>query len=234
MSKSIIIFGKGPSLLRCNREFVDQYDDIAICGFPPLINDFAKLVNNPTREIKYHFGNAGDPHLIKKNNKVMALYNDKVNEIFNISEFYDIGAGTNNYKKYLQNKNIFKGNIKEKYFAEFKSKYDFDKWGPSGGVYAIHHILKLKKYDKIALVGFDNFEQGKQRYYFDLKYINPSLHYIIGRDITLDNKTIIKTLHSSEKTTDYFKYIFTEFPNIDFTMYSNINFNEKYNNVTIF
>ena len=107
-------------------------------------------------------------------------------------------------------------------------------WGPSGGVYAIHHILKLKKYDKIALVGFDNFEQGKQRYYFDLKYINPSLHYIIGRDITLDNKTIIKTLHSPEKTTDYFKSIFTEFPNIDFTMYSNINFNEKYNNVTIF
>ena len=30
--KSIIIFGKGPSLLKCTRDIVDSYDDIAICG----------------------------------------------------------------------------------------------------------------------------------------------------------------------------------------------------------
>ena len=33
MSKSIIILGKGPSILRCNKEFVDKFDDIAICNF---------------------------------------------------------------------------------------------------------------------------------------------------------------------------------------------------------
>ena len=39
MSKSIIIFGKGPSVLRCNREVVNQHDDIAIINYP-VINDF--------------------------------------------------------------------------------------------------------------------------------------------------------------------------------------------------
>ena len=39
MSKSIIIFGKGPSVSRCTRELVDQYDDIIICNYP-VLNDF--------------------------------------------------------------------------------------------------------------------------------------------------------------------------------------------------
>jgi hypothetical protein len=37
--KSIIIFGKGSSLLKCTRNFVDKYDDIAICNYP-FLNDF--------------------------------------------------------------------------------------------------------------------------------------------------------------------------------------------------
>ena len=57
MSKSIIIFGKGPSVLICNREIVDQHDDIAICGFPVLNDFFFNLIKEKT--ILYHFANCG-------------------------------------------------------------------------------------------------------------------------------------------------------------------------------
>ena len=39
MGKSIIIFGKGPSVLKCTRKIVDEYNDIAIINYP-VINDF--------------------------------------------------------------------------------------------------------------------------------------------------------------------------------------------------
>ena len=46
--KSIIIFGKGPSLLRCTRKIVDEHDEIAICNYPVLNNFFYSLIKNRT------------------------------------------------------------------------------------------------------------------------------------------------------------------------------------------
>ena len=136
MSKSIVIFGKGPSLLRCTKDFVDKYDDIAICGCPPLVYDFLKLVRN--RKIKYHFCNCGDPHL-KKNGEL--LYDDRINNHFNIEEIYDIGAGKDNYIRRLNNKSIYKENLKKKYLNEFITNHGFNEHGPSCGIYSLHHIL---------------------------------------------------------------------------------------------
>lgn len=226
---SIIIMGKGPSLLRCTKDFVDKYDDIAICGCPPLVYDFLKLVRN--RKIKYHFCNCGDPHL-KKNGEL--LYDDRINNHFNIEEIYDIGAGKDNYIRRLNNKSIYKENLKKKYLNEFITNHGFNEHGPSCGIYSLHHILNTKKYNKISLVGFDNFQQGKQRYFFPVKDYNPSLLYLIGRDITHDNINIIKSLHDSTKTKEYMIKQFNEKKNIDFKLYSNINFDDTFDNVIIY
>jgi len=229
MNKSIIILGKGPSLLRCTKEFVDQYDDIAICGFPPFTEDFLKLINN--RKIKYHFCNCGDPHLTKDNKP---LYSNEINKQYKIENIHNINSGVNKYSTYLNNKNIFKENLKDTFFDEFKVKYNFDKWGPSCGIYGFHYIISLKKYNKISLVGFDNFEQGKQRYYFHIKHYNPSLLYLIGRrDISNDNKTIKKTLHDQEKTIKYLSTIFNNNKSTLFELYSNIKFNKSFDNLII-
>lgn len=226
---SIIIIGKGPSLLRCTKDFVDKHDDIAICGFTPLVYDFLKLVRN--RKIKYHFCNCGDPHL-KKNREL--LYDDRINNHFNIEEIYDIGAGKDNYIRRLNNKSIYKENLKKKYLNEFITNHGFNEYGPSCGIYSLHHILNTKKYKKISLVGFDNFQQGKQRYFFPVKDYNPSLRYLIGRDVTHDNINIIKSLHDSTKTKEYMIKQFNEKKNIDFKLYSNINFDDTFDNVIIY
>ena len=228
---SIVLIGKGPSLLRCNKEFLDKYDDIAIVGYPPPTQDFLNLITG--KKIKYHFCNCGDPYLIKQNTE--ALYNDTINTQLGIEEIWDYGGGTNNYQKYISNKTLIKENLKNKYLHEFKEVYSFDKWGPSGGIYALHHILKQNKYNKIGLIGFDNFEQGKKRYYFETNFYQPSLQYLIKPNglITPDNITNHKALHSQEKTTEYLEKMF-QYYDIKFELYTTIKFENKYNNVKIY
>ena len=34
LEKSIAILGKGPSVARCTRKFIDSFDEVAICGRP--------------------------------------------------------------------------------------------------------------------------------------------------------------------------------------------------------
>jgi len=229
---SIVLIGKGPSLLRCNREFIDKYDDIAIIGYPPPTSDLLKLIQN--KKIKYHFCNCGDPHLTNNNTK--ALYNDIMNEQFGIEEIWDYGSGINNYQKYLIEKSIFKKNLKKEYLKEFQEKYNFDKWGPSGGIYALHHILKQNKYDKIGIIGFDNFEQGQQRYYFGIEHYQPSLRYLIRKNgpITPDNITNHKAVHDQKTTIKYMNNIFNNNSEKNFKLYSNIQFGKKHNNVKIY
>ena len=36
MSKSVVIIGKGPSVLDSTREFIESFDEVAICNFPPI------------------------------------------------------------------------------------------------------------------------------------------------------------------------------------------------------
>ena len=229
--KSVVLIGKGPSLLRCSKEFIDKFDDIAIIGYPPPTQDFLKIIRG--NKIKYHFCNCGDPYIIKNT----ALYNDITNEELGIEEIWDYGSGNNNYKSYITQKNMFKGNIKNQYLQIFKDKYNFDKWGPSGGIYALHHILKQNKYNKIGLVGFDNFEEGKQRYYFDVQFYQPSLRYLIKPNgpITPDNITNHKALHDTDTTRKYLENIFKDSQdNISYEMYTTIKFKNMYNNVNLY
>lgn len=230
---SIVLIGKGPSLLRCSKEFIDKFDEIAIVGYPPPTQDFLKLVKG--KKIKYHFCNCGDPYLINQNRE--ALYNDTLNSQMGIEEIFDYGSGTNNYKKYIKNNIFYKENLKHKYLPEFKDKYNFDKWGPSGGIYALHHILKQNKYNKIGLIGIDNFQVGKKRYYFGVQSYQPSLRYLIKPNgpITSDNITIYKSLHDTDTTRKYLEKIFKDSQdNISYEMYTTIEFKNMCNNVNLY
>lgn len=59
MEKSIIIIGKGPSILRCKRTFVDSFDEVAGCG-RPVFNGYEQYLGN---RLHYHFANkTGTPY----------------------------------------------------------------------------------------------------------------------------------------------------------------------------
>ena len=77
MGKSVVIIGKGPSVKKSTKEFVDSFDDVAIINFPPM-EDYNHLISN---RAKYLFINAGSfrPYSRDFLNKLGLKY------IFNIS-----------------------------------------------------------------------------------------------------------------------------------------------------
>jgi hypothetical protein len=45
MNKSVVIIGKGESVLRCTKEFVDTFDEVAICN-RPVYEGYEHLISN--------------------------------------------------------------------------------------------------------------------------------------------------------------------------------------------
>ena len=220
MSKSIIIFGKGPSLLRCTKEFVDTYDDIAICNYPVLNYFFYNLIKN--RKIKYHFANCGT---------FDERYSDKTNEFLQIEGIYNTNVkAAIQYKNFLKNKSLFKENIRE-YQVEYFKKFNLD---PNTGTMALKYILDTKQYSKIAFVGFDNFKKGEQTYYYPPKLLNNKMKYLIPFNIITKEGIYNQIcLHDPKLTKQYYEYVFTNYKNIQFECITNIIFQLNVNNLLL-
>lgn len=220
MSKSIIILGKGPSLLRCNKEFVDKFDDIAICNFPVLNSFFENLIKD--RNILYHFANCGT---------FDERYDLNVHNKLCIKNIINTNSKDNKaYANYLKNHSLIKENIKETMLEKFKS-YDLD---PNTGTMALQYILDTKKYNKIALVGFDNFKKGDNVYYYETKDYNKKIKYLIDSNIiTKDGVYNQISGHDPLKTKKYYEDVFKKNVNIKFELITQLEFKDKYCNLTI-
>ena len=220
MSKSIIILGKGPSLLRCNKEFVDKFDDIAICNFPVLNSFFENLIKD--RNILYHFANCGT---------FDERYDLNVHNKLCIKNIINTNSKDNKaYANYLKNHSLIKENIKETMLEKFKS-YDLD---PNTGTMALQYILDTKKYNKIALVGFDNFKKGDNVYYYETKDYNKKIKYLIDSNIiTKDGVYNQISGHDPLKTKKYYEDVFKKNVNIKFELITQLEFDDKYCNLTI-
>ena len=53
LEKSVAILGKGPSVSRCTKEFIDSFDEVAACGRPVFLG-YEHLIGN---KAKYDFAN---------------------------------------------------------------------------------------------------------------------------------------------------------------------------------
>jgi len=205
--KSLIIFGKGPSLLKCTRDIVDNYDDIALCNYPVLNEFFYNLIEN--RIINYHFANCGT---------FDERYNDNINNLLQIQGIYNTNK-SNTYINYISNKNLFKDNIYDYMKKYFLTNFDLD---PSTGTMAIQYILNLNKYNKICLVGFDNFQIGKQSYYYSPELYNSKLKYLLGNQITHTGLYNQINGHDPDKTLQYYLNIIQKNKNIHYTFITNL------------
>lgn len=201
--KSIILFGKGPSVSKCTKEIVETYDDVAIVNYPVLNNFFKSLISD--KKIKYHFANCGT---------FDDRYTDQVNDMLNIENILNTNYYTSNYYiHYLKNKKLFKDSIREKYETYFKNNFDLD---PNTGIIALQFLIDTREYDNILLVGFDNYKIGEQTYYYPIENINKKLKYIVGdnKDIENDGKYNQVNGHDPEKTEIYLSSLRNNYPNI--------------------
>lgn len=72
-SKSVIIIGKGPSIERCTKEFVDSFDVVAICNRPPYEGFQHLISDHADYEFLTSFGSA-------------YKYSEEINEKLEIKE----------------------------------------------------------------------------------------------------------------------------------------------------
>jgi hypothetical protein len=204
--KSIILFGKGFSVSKCNKEIVEKYDDIAIINYP-VLNDFFVNLLSGKNKIRYHFANCGT---------FDRRFTNEINDMLNIENIINTNfSKSNNYIHYLKNKDLFKDSIslREKYIAYFKSNFDLD---PNSGILALQFLIDTNEYDNILLVGFDNYKIGEQTYYYPIELINSKLKYIVGdnKAIKNDGKYNQVNGHDPKKTEIYLSSLKKKYPNI--------------------
>lgn len=86
LEKSVAILGKGPSVSRCTKEFIDSFDEVAACGRPVFLG-YEHLIGN---KAKYDFANrTATPYSEDEKNRLGIEYiidtgsNTKIRDDFN-------------------------------------------------------------------------------------------------------------------------------------------------------
>jgi hypothetical protein len=190
MKKSIIIIGKGPSVLKSTKQYVDSFDSVAICNFPPM-EDYQHLISN---RANYHFLNVGNPLPYTKN-----FINELgLKALFNTQAHWEVG---NNIIK-IPPEQVIPSHRFDYYWdygVKTRKKYE-DNYGvwPSTGLMALDYFLNNDEYDRISLIGFDFYAAGKNVYYFSKQETNPSLHYLWNNQTYSTDGKVIKHVHMSE------------------------------------
>jgi len=187
--KSIVIICKGPSALKSSKEFIESFDEVAICNFPPM-RGYEEYVGN---KADYHFFNAHDPRPYDKE----LLDSLGLKEIFNTHNVPHKGFPSS----FPDHPHIYYPNYGRDVVEKFESEYDFH---PSTGIQAFYYFVTNPNFDRIAVVGFDFFKVGQKAYYFSPKEVQPSLKYLFndnGSGPYLKDGTRVKeSLHDTKKS----------------------------------
>jgi len=189
MQKSVVIIGKGPSVLKSTKEFVDSFDEVAICNFPP-IEGYEKYIGT---RATYHFMNMHDPNPYKKD----ILNSLGLKYVFNIHP--KPHNGFNNC--FPENTVPYIKNYGEYQIAEFKKEHGFD---PSCGIMAFDYFVRQKEFTTIGLVGFDFFKVGEKGYFFPVEQTQQSHLYLYNdngnRPFNTKGIRVQENAHDSEKS----------------------------------
>lgn len=164
--KSVVVVGKGPSVLDSSVEFISQFDEVAFCNFP-LVKGYEKYIGT---KCDYMFFNARDinlyPNDILTGLELKTLYNTHYSSV-----------PSNYLPQPLQDLKIqYNDSFAKELRPSFMKQYDFD---PSTGIMAFYAFVNAG-YKKIGLVGFDFCEVGKKAYYYSVDEVQPSLRYLFG------------------------------------------------------
>ena len=206
--KSIAIIGKGPSIKKCKREWIDKYDKVAICGRPI----FKKYEDKLGDRAHYDFCNCGDPR----------IYGKKEMDRLGIKKVINTNKPILRHK--IKKRDCcptgidYEPNGRSVVIDFFKNKYNLN---PATGTIAIEYLLREKKYNKIGLFGFDLMEQGEDVYYFPKKDVQVSLQvYFNNKTYGKNGKRIEKSGHDLNLTFKYICDVIKNNPQIEFEILS--------------
>jgi hypothetical protein len=206
MDKSLIIIGKGCSVLRCKKEFVDSHDEVCIInhvifeGYEHLISDRADLMFGNRTSLRY-----SEPE-VKKLGLKKIFYTGHLGQKFD--------RGSRNIEFIYPRPNLHE---------EMLAKYDLL---PSSGMQGLYYLLKEKKYNKISIVGFDFYEVGTTPYYFGPSFAKEMGEVFGG--VWKGNRINVASGHDTNKSILLLERLVKENMDIDFKIISD---HEKVNKI---
>tara|TARA_R100000008_G_scaffold36503_1_gene20789 strand:- start:978 stop:1658 length:681 start_codon:yes stop_codon:yes gene_type:complete len=166
--RSVILLGKGPSILKLEAEYVEGFDQIAIAN-RPIWKGYEQHIP-PKADIQY------------RNNST---------EDFAKSEFIDLGIKTVistaspderlrprahhniaevRYPKWPVNQN------RDSIVLSFGGK----SFNASSGVVAFYDLVSCGKFSKVGVAGIDLLENGQRAYYFEPEEAPANMQYLFG------------------------------------------------------
>jgi hypothetical protein len=192
MKKSVVIIGKGPSILKSNKKIIDSFDEVAICNFPP-IEGYEKHIGTRAH---YHFLNANDPNPYKKqilnSLGLKSMFNTHPDPKGNIPSMFP-----DHDVKYVSD-------YGHNRIPKFKAENGFD---PSTGILAFDFFVHNDDFDTIGLAGFDFFKVSEKGYYFPVAEVQSSHKYLYNnngqRPFKADGIRVLDSPHDSEKSKEF-------------------------------
>ena len=131
MKKSVVIIGKGPSVLKSKKEFIDSFDEVAICNFPPM-DGYEKYIGT---RATHHFLNMHDPNPYKKE----TLCGLGLKYAFNTNSLPHDGF----LNCFPKNTVSYFSNYGEITIPKFENEYGFD---PSCGMMAFEYFITKSQF----------------------------------------------------------------------------------------
>ena len=200
MSKSIVLLGRGSSVGKSTKEFIDSHDEVCIINYI-IYRGYEELVSN---HADYMFGN-----------RTSLRYNTDEIVRLGLKEMVFTGKNDQRFDRIDPNLKVTypNPNIRD----VFLNEYGFD---PSSGIQALYYFLEKNDYNKISLVGFDFYEVGSSPYYFKPEEASSEQQSLWGNEYK-GNKINVPSGHDTDKSINYLEGVIREYKDIEFQMISN-------------
>jgi len=155
IKNSVVIIGKGPSVLRCNREWVDQFETVAICNHVV----FEGWQHRIGTRAHWWFRNWECQTYSEPVVKSLGL-----KKVINITP--DEVRGTKKFRDRVPDC------LEYEHFDIYQWFMDHHETNPTTGLRALEYCVR-KDFTRIGMVGVDLYEQDVQKYYHDDTVIEP-------------------------------------------------------------
>jgi hypothetical protein len=204
---SIILIGKGYSVKKCSKSFVDSHDYVCIIN-SPVYNGYTDLISD---RADFMF-----------TNKTGMVYGDNLINELGLKKMFFTGHP---YQRFQRTSSIVESvypnpNLHE----EIKKKEGFS---ASSGLQALTYMINTNKYNKISLVGFDFYVLGQPPYYYGKDEAHNEIKYL-WEGAWKNNVVNIPSGHDTDKSINYLEKLIKENKQIEFNIISN---NDRVNKI---
>lgn len=219
MGKSVVIIGKGPSILRTSSAYINSFDKIVIIN-RPVWEGYEKFIpkkahiqyrNNSTQNFsKEEIKELGLEKVVSTAHPGEKLHPDAHHDLIEV-EYPPFTPGPD--RSIIMSSDPLDPNT---HFL------------PSSGPVAVAHLLSKDEFSKMALVGFDLMALDHRAYYFKTNELQRNLKYLFGLGYYSSDENFIRLKpsdHNIEQTQGFLVEKMKQYADVKFEVTTdNVNF----------